>query len=372
MDGTVQDQRQVQAALRPPSALHLASAVRAWCYLVGLSLQRQARVRQMVWIALGLLGLAAVVVGLNTLAGRWSMGHWRWRWMAPIRTVGFLSEAPGAAHTPEGKDKQGAPVSDPERKPPEMFVLTYDETATQMEQMSLLWPLFPAPSAPAAAAVQEGVAVAARDLLAHSGFYVFSNWFVFSIFLSFLLPIWSLSFATEALGGEREGRNLIWLLTRPLPRPSIYLAKFVALLPWTLGLNLGGFGLLCALAGPPGRLAFQLYWPAVLAGTLAFAALFHLMGALFRRSAVIALVYAFFLETILGNMPGYMKRLSLSFYTRCLMFDEARDYAIQAEKPSIYMPVDGSTAWYTLLGTTVVLLVVGMIVFARTEYQDLT
>ena len=34
----------------------------------------------MVWIALSLLAFVTVLVGLNTIAGRWSMGHWRWWW----------------------------------------------------------------------------------------------------------------------------------------------------------------------------------------------------------------------------------------------------------------------------------------------------
>ena len=83
------------------------------------------------------------------------------------------------------------------------------------------------------------------------GFVRFSWQIVFSMFTTFLLPLWSLSFATEALGREREQQNLLWLLTRPLPRPAIYLAKFVALLPWCLLLNLGGFTLLCLVAGAP-------------------------------------------------------------------------------------------------------------------------
>ena len=49
--------------------------------------------------------------------------------------------------------------------------------------------------------------------MAQSGFYVFSTWIVFSIFLSFLLPMWSLSFATETIGGEREAGTLVWLLS---------------------------------------------------------------------------------------------------------------------------------------------------------------
>jgi hypothetical protein len=155
-----------------------------------------------------------------------------------------------------------------------------------------------------------------------------------------------------------------------LSRPAIYLAKFVALLPWSLGLNVGGFALLCLAGGRPGPQALRLFWPAVLCGTLAFAALFQLVGAFFKRPAVIAVVYSFFLETILGNMPGYMKRLSLSFYTRCLMFDAAQEQGLQPEKPSIYLPVDGDTALWVLLATTVVLVVLGMVIFTRTEYRE--
>ena len=44
---------------------------RAWCYLVLLSWQRQARARQMVWIALGLLAFSAALIAINTAADRW-------------------------------------------------------------------------------------------------------------------------------------------------------------------------------------------------------------------------------------------------------------------------------------------------------------
>jgi ABC-type transport system involved in multi-copper enzyme maturation permease subunit len=207
-------------------------------------------------------------------------------------------------------------------------------------------------------------------VLDRSDFLVFSRVAIFTVFLSFLLPLWSLSFATESFGSEREGSSIVWLLTRPLSRPAIYLAKFVALLPWSLGLNLGGFALVCMAAGRPGPMAIRLFWPAVLVGTLAFAALFHFIGAFFRRPAIIAVVYSFFLETILGNMPGYMKRLSISFYARCMMFDAAGEHGLQPEKPSMYLPVEGQTALWVLLATTLVLVIAGMLIFARKEYRE--
>jgi ABC-2 type transport system permease protein len=324
----------VARAVTPPLAqAAVASPIRAWFYLIGLSIQRQVRARQMVWIALALLAVTVTIVGLNTARGRWSMDHWR------VRPEG----APGPLPVSYGQYLEGRAS------------LAAATTATD----------------PVASSISSAVLDAERLCLARSGFLVFARFFVYSIFLSFLLPVWSLSFSTEALGGERDSRNLVWLLSRPLSRPAIYLAKFVAVLPWVLGLNLGGFGLLCLAAGGAGLRAFEVFWPAVAWASLAFCALFHLMGALFRRAAVVAIVYSFFLETILGNMPGYMKRFSISFYTRCLMFDAAERLGVQPpEKPEIYLPVDGTTALCVLMTVTVVLLVAGMAIFARLEYRD--
>jgi hypothetical protein len=306
---------------RPADSAEVAygpSPWRAWCYLVLLSWQRQARARQMVWIALGLLAFAVALVAVLTAADFWHLPQLRSRvdrWQVAFRVL---------FHEPGGQALSNA-VHEVAR-----FVLGLNESA----------------------------------------FLVYSRWVVFSIFLSFLLPILSLSFATEALGGDRESNSLIWLLTRPLPRPAIYLAKFVALLPWSLGLNLGGFALLCLVGGPSGRTALHLYWPAVTWATLAFSALFYLLGACFRRPAVVAIVYSFFLETILGNMPGYLKRISIGFYTRCMMFEAAQGYGVEPEKPTVYLPVEGGTALMILVGLTAVLLALGALLFARTQYHE--
>lgn len=337
------------AIANPPTALlppETPSVMRAWFYLLRHCFNRQAQARQMVWIALALLAVAVTVVAMITAAGGWTMS--RYTFIVP-----------------------GPPLI---RGPNHQFVVAprtrmrFDEAVTAMR----LWPgmgVWPAP----AAAVQTAIAGSYQAVLESSGFMVFSNWLVFPVFISFLLPIWSLSFATDTLGSEREAGTLVWLLTRPLPRFSIYLAKFLAVLPWALGLNIGGFALLCVAAGGPGWLAFRLYWPAILAGSIAFCALFHFMSACFRRPAVVAIVYTFFLETVLGNMPGYMKRVSVTFYTRCLMFGPLDSLGVAPpERASVYMPVSGLVAAWVLAGITIVMLVAGMVVFSRAQYQDLT
>jgi ABC-2 type transport system permease protein len=310
----------------PPSAAvaDLPSAGRAWWNLVTLSFRRQARAHWLVWVSLGLLALSAFIVHLATVHDRWQMGH--------RRTRGGV---------------------------------TYAQHLVNLELAGQV------PWTPSARSIHFA-AVAAWVTVTHvtSGLAVFSNSIVFSLFATFLLPLWTLSFATEALGREREGQTLIWTLVRPIPRPAIFLAKYLAVLPWCLAFNLGGFCLLCWLGGEPGRLALRLYWPAALLGTLAFTALFHLMGACLRRSGIIALLYAFFLETVAGNLPGHFKRLSISFYMRCLMFDASGDYGIGPERPWIYQAVSGPAAAIVLVGATLLLLLAGMLVFSRSEYLD--
>lgn len=311
-------------ALGPPLLESPPSPLRAWIALVTLSIRRQARMRQMVWIAFGLMAATTLFVGLNTYMGRWNL-----------------------------LDRRARP-----------FPYTYRDFLTRMHGPQTLMPREPA------AAVHNAVLGASRAALEHSAFLVFSRWVVFAVFQSFLLPLWTLSFATDALGGEREARTLIWLFTRPLPRWSVYLAKYVAALPWCLGMNLLGFAAICLAGGEAGQLALRLFWPAVFWGTFAFAALFHLIAALFRRPAIVALLYSFFFETLVSDLPGDLKRGSISFYIRSLMFDATSHLELEPLSLTVYSPVSGGTAWGVLVGVSVVVTLIGMWVFSRSEYQE--
>jgi ABC-type transport system involved in multi-copper enzyme maturation permease subunit len=201
-------------------------------------------------------------------------------------------------------------------------------------------------------------------------FMNFSRWVPLWVYLLFVLPLFTLSYASGAFGAEREGRTLVWLLTRPLPRSAVYLAEFVGTLPWCLAFSVGGFVLLCAVGGPPGREALRLYWPAAVAGTVAFAALFHLIGAVFRRPVVVGLVYVFFYEALVLSLPGSLKLLSLTFYTRCLMYNGAAAAGYPVEMLDVTGPVSATTAWAVLLSAAAGLTGLGMWLFARREHPD--
>jgi ABC-2 type transport system permease protein len=351
------------------------TAGRAWLYLVRTSWHRQARAHLMVWIAVGLNLFLALAVILFSNMGVWDVRTWRQprrggltydEWtlylrFAPQSVLAFKQPADSLKATPRHSDR--------------WMVLYQQHLRTQQLRPEEQAP--PPPGTLTADPIQIAVSGAVAAALANDefrrqiGVVRFTQAIVFAVFTSFLLPLCSLSFATEALGREREQGNLLWTLTRPLPRWTIYLGKFVALLPWCLALNIGGFAVVCAAGGDVGRLAFSIYWPAIALATLTFAALFHLMGAIFRRPAVIAILYSFFLETVMGNLPGHLKRASVTFYTRCMMYESASIYQLQPDRPLLYSPVSGEVAVAVLAGATLLLLAAGCWVFSRTEYLDI-
>ena len=116
-----------------------------------------------------------------------------------------------------------------------------------------------------------------------------------------------------------------------------------------MAFGLGGFAAVCLAGGEIGREALARYWPAVAMGTVAFASLFHLIGAVFRRPVVVGLVYVFFFEMVVAALPGSLKLLSLTFYARSLMYNAAAAAGYPtAMLPTMTEAVSSTTAWSVL------------------------
>jgi hypothetical protein len=107
----------------------------------------------------------------------------------------------------------------------------------------------------------------------------------------------------------------------------------------------------------------------VLFASLAFCALFYLLGAFFRRPAIVAIAYAFFLEVILQLMPGTLKRISIGFYARCMMYEAAESHGLEPANYTLFAPVSGDTALTVLVLVTICLVGLGMMLFRRTQYD---
>ena len=332
----------------PPSAL------RAWCVLVVQSFQRHWRVRQMGWVSLGLLGIVVIWVALITARDGWNLAEQRAR-----RSYGsyrFEAERLRPENRYEGYAKDPVDPRYPVLLREHEHPTPLNPTAEAFRSLILSIPR----------AVMES-----EKFLSDWAFMTYSRWVVHLVFLGFVLPLFTLSYASGAFGTDRESRSLVWLMTRPIPRSGIYLAKFLGTLPWCLAFGLGGFVAVCLAGGPVGHEALARYWPAVTVATLAFAALFHLVGAVFRRPVVVGLVYVFFFEAVVAALPGSLKLLSLTFYARSLMYNEAAgaDYPVEM-LPAMTAAVSNETAWAVLIAAPVVITLFGMWLFARSEYRD--
>jgi ABC-type transport system involved in multi-copper enzyme maturation permease subunit len=194
--------------------------------------------------------------------------------------------------------------------------------------------------------------------------------FLIVIFTSVVVPLGALAFGTAGLAGDREDRTLLFLLIRPLGRGTILSAKFVATLPLVLGFTCGGLWIFCRLAGPVGPTAFDTYLPAVVLMSLAYTGLFHLFAVYFKHATIAALVYAIFIEALLGNLPGIIRRAAINFYGRSLMYEAGIDYGLSPPDPESFEPIGGNVGVLVLLGITGGSLLLAWLVFAVSDYEE--
>jgi hypothetical protein len=337
----------------PPLITPHSSLLTAFWVLVVQTFQRHWRVRQMGWVSVGLLTLVAVSVGVITAGGRWGLPH------RPVKRGLSTGDAAEQMLLPGRYDPRRY---DPTGQPPGVATITPAEIPSPFDPLkdgvqSLLL------SVPQAVLQSE-------KFLHHWEFMNFSRWVVLGAFFGFVLPMFTLAYASAAFGTERESGSLVWVMTRPIPRSAIYLAKFLGTLPWCIVFGLGGFAALCLAGGDLGMRALRMYWPAAAAGTIAFSAMFHLIGALFRRPVVVGLVYVFFYEALVAALPGSLKLLSLTFYSRSLMYNAATTAGYPTNMLDLSQAESSSTAWTVLITATICLTIVGMWLFARLEYRD--
>jgi ABC-2 type transport system permease protein len=194
-------------------------------------------------------------------------------------------------------------------------------------------------------------------------------------YIAFLMPILAICYGASAVGGEREDRTLIYLLITPIPRPLVYLTKALASIGLVTFWSGGALVALCWLARDAGRPAFDVFLPGSLLGAAAYAALFLMLGAIFRYGTVISLAYWFFLEVLFGSMPGIIKRISVAFYVKCMVYDAGSELELGPWRKTareMFLPVSGRASAITLICAIVALLAIGTIVFSRREYRDLS
>ncbi|MFJ4829702.1 ABC transporter permease [Streptomyces sp. NPDC088747] len=129
--------------------------------------------------------------------------------------------------------------------------------------------------------------------------------------LATMVPIIGVIAGTGAIGPEIDDGSVVYLLAKPLKRPTIIFTKLIVAIAVTMafsavptfvaGMVLNGNGQQIAVA----------YTVAALVASIAYAALFLLLGTITRHAVVFGLVYALVWEALFGTLVSGARTLSV-------------------------------------------------------------
>ena len=188
----------------------------------------------------------------------------------------------------------------------------------------------------------------------------------------FILTILSVIYGTAVVSQEIEQRTIVYLLTRPVPRWRILLAKFLGSLIaiiLTTGLSVL---LLALVVYGPGKIGSTPLWRDLMilpVGALAYGSLFLLMSTLLARPLMFGLLFAFGWESWVPNLPGAFARLSIMAYLRVLAPHKTDPASAEVgEVVADPLAIAQWQAWVVIAAVVAVGLIGALIVFSHREY----
>lgn len=193
----------------------------------------------------------------------------------------------------------------------------------------------------------------------------------------FTLTILSVIYGTGALSAEIEGRTIVYLLTRPMPRWRLLLMKLIgAWIGITVTVLLSVLLLGLAVYGTKpewGRIVSDLRIVPI--GALAYSSLFLFFATLIPRPLIWALLYGFGWETIATFFPSGFARISILAYIRTLAphLKEVLDEQDGSEMTSMLLQasplrITQPTAWLILSIIIGLSLGLALYCFSTREY----
>lgn len=191
-----------------------------------------------------------------------------------------------------------------------------------------------------------------------------------SFFLFRVLALVAAIFSTAVLSAEMEQKTIVYLLTRPIPRAKLIFFRTLA--ASTVVAVIGLYIAICIGAATYGLSMFgQSYFHrdvvGVLVGSLFYTAFFTLLSLWINRSMIVSLLYAFGWESIIPNMPGDIRYLSIASHLETLsQRPSSGDASPLAQLAASTMTPTNS--WVIAIVATMGCLLIASAWFRRNEY----
>ncbi len=153
---------------------------------------------------------------------------------------------------------------------------------------------------------------------------------IWLFYVRFLVPLLGVFYGASLIADEVEDKTLTYLFTRPIQRGAVIIGKYMAYLVCTMLLLLPSvvivFFVIVSLGR--GRTIAEMF-PTLLTdlamlalGLAAYGAVFAFVGARVKRPLLVGLLFAFGWEPAVTIAPGYLKRLTVSYYLQALVRHE--------------------------------------------------
>ncbi len=171
------------------------------------------------------------------------------------------------------------------------------------------------------------------------------------LYIRFIIPVLGVFYGTALIADEVEDKTITYLFTRPIPRGAVLVGKFLAYLGCTILLILPSVVVVYFLVVPIGGGSIGAGFPLLLAdlgmlvaGLMAYGALFALVGARLKRPLVIGLVFVFGWEPWVLLFPGYLKQATVAYYLQALVPHAMPDDTSLTALLQVFRDVPGTAA----------------------------
>lgn len=135
--------------------------------------------------------------------------------------------------------------------------------------------------------------------------------FIGALALGTLVPLFGLIVGTGVIGPEIDDGSIIYLLSKPIPRPTIILSKLVvAVLATVLFAAVPTFLAGLIMSGTEAGLAVG-FGVGALVASVAYSSIFLLLAVVTRHAVVFGLSYALIWESLVGGFVPGARTLSI-------------------------------------------------------------
>ncbi|MEV5793367.1 ABC transporter permease [Streptomyces sp. SID14446] len=129
--------------------------------------------------------------------------------------------------------------------------------------------------------------------------------------LATMVPIIGVIAGTGAIGPEIDDGSVVYLLAKPLKRPTIIFTKLIVAIAVTMAFSAVPTFIAGMILNGNGQQIAVAYTVAALVASIAYAAMFLLLGTITRHAVVFGLVYALVWEALFGSLVSGARTLSV-------------------------------------------------------------